>query len=31
MEFDRDFDAVDVVLTPDEPVRRISLSVPYSR
>ena len=31
MEFDRDFDAVDVVLTPDEPVKRISLSVPYSR
>ena len=31
MEYDRDFDAVDVVLTPDEPVKRISLSVPYSR
>jgi hypothetical protein len=31
LEYDRDFDAVDVVLTPDEPVQRISLSVPYSR
>lgn len=31
MEYDRDFDAVDVVLTPDEPVKRVSLSVPYSR
>jgi hypothetical protein len=30
-EYDRDFDAVEVVLTPEEPVKRISLSVPYSR
>lgn len=30
-EYDRDFDAVDVVLTPEEPAKRISLSVPYSR
>jgi hypothetical protein len=29
--YDHDFDAVDVVLTPDEPVKRVSLSVPYSR
>jgi len=31
MEYDRDFDAVDVVLTPEAPVKRVSLSVPYSR
>jgi hypothetical protein len=30
-QYDQEFDAVDVVLTPDEPVKRISLSVPYSR
>lgn len=31
MDYSHDFDAVEVVLSPDEPVKSVTLSVPYSR
>ena len=31
MDYERDFDTAEVVLSPDEPVKRVTLSVPYSR